>query len=109
VRVWTLPYLSTDVVAGFVVSPSPCPRIPWVTVEVESELGPKVDEVKPVEETMDWDIESCSEEYESVWAGTYSVVTALAGLETSGGLKLDKPELPFILRPVRSLPRSRPG
>jgi hypothetical protein len=81
-----------------------------VTVEVESELGPTVDELEPVEETIDWDIESCSEEYESVWAGTYSVViTPLMGLERSGGLKLDELELPFILRPVRSLPRSRPG
>lgn len=83
--------------------------LPWVTVDVESELGPIVDELEWVEETIDWDIESSSEEYESVCAGTYSVVTFLMGLETSGGLKLDEPELPFILRPVRSLPRSRPG
>jgi len=83
--------------------------LPWVTVDVESEFGPMVDELEPVEETIDCDIESCSEAYESVWAGTYSVVTPLLGLETSGGLKLDELELPFILRPVRSLPRSRPG
>ena len=83
--------------------------LPWVTVEVVSELGPTVDELEPVEETMDCDIESCSEEYELVCAGTYSVVTPLKGLETSGGLRLDELELPFILRPVRSLPRSRPG
>lgn len=68
-----------------------------------------VDELEPVEETKDCDIESCREEYESAWAGTYSAVTLLRGLETSGGLKLDELELPFILRPVRSLPRSRPG
>ena len=83
--------------------------LPWVTVDVESELGPMVDELEPAEETIDCDIESCREEYESVWAGTYSVVTPLIGLETSGGLKLDELELPFIPRPVRSLPRSRPG
>lgn len=43
--------------------------LPCVTVEVESELGPIVDELEPVEETIDCDIESCSEEYESVCAG----------------------------------------
>ena len=67
-----------------------------------------VDELELVE-TIDCDIESCSEEYESVCTGTYSVETLLEGLETSGGLKLDELELPFILRPIRSRPRSRPG
>ena len=42
---------------------------PSVTVDVESELGPTVDELEPVER-IDCDIESCREEYESVWTGT---------------------------------------
>lgn len=44
--------------------------LPRATVDVESELGPTVDEVESVEETIDCDIESWMEEYESVWAGT---------------------------------------
>ena len=43
---------------------------PRASVDVESELGPTVDEVESVEETIDCDIESWMEEYESVWAGT---------------------------------------
>ena len=38
-------------------------------MEVESELGPMVDELELVEETIDLDIESWRDEYESARAG----------------------------------------